>query len=174
MIFKIFRYFVSFSINWLPMFLKVCDILKINAVLGKTAQCEMWSSNPVISIKLPQQLVGELCHVPLNTWPACVKKKFHCSLFLGSQENTFTEKIPNFTRHFLSVSPRFEDVFWFLLDMTNDDRIPLRMTFDNLGDNISHCHSFIWHPASPSDQPRSRLLLSSSSSGLGLCLNTKY
>lgn len=93
----------SASINWLPMFLKVCDITKINVVLGKAAQCEMWSSNPVISIKLPQQLVGEVCHVPLNTWPACVKISFIVLYFLAAKRKLLLEMIQNFTRHFLSV-----------------------------------------------------------------------
>ena len=139
----------SASINWLPMFLKVCDIPKINVVLGKAAQCEMWSSNPVISIKLPQQLVGERCHVPLNTWPACVKISFIVLYFLAAKRKLLLRRFQtslDTSCLFIFTVWRW-DVFWFLLDMTNDDRIPLRMTFDNLGDNISRCHSFIWHPA---------------------------
>ena len=123
----------------------------------------MWSSNPVISIKLLQQLVGELSHVPRTTWPACVKISFIVLCFLAAGriflQSSFQTSLDTSCLFIFTVW-RW-DVFWFSLDMTNDGRIPLRMTFDNLDDNISRCHSFIWHPASAlvtslasGDQPR--------------------
>ena len=122
----------------------------------------MWGSKSSNQHKIAST-VGRcaLCHVPRTTRPPCVKISFIVLCFLAAWVRIFL--LSSFQTS-LDTSCLFIftvwrwDVFWFSLDMTNDVRIPLRMTFDNLADNISRCHSFIWH------QPR--LTLWPASSGL--------
>ena len=135
---------------------------------------QMWSSNPVISIKLPQQLVGELRCSATCPAPRDLLVSEYILLFSISWQpgEIFPDKfptLPNSPCLFIFTVWRW-DVFWFSLDMTNDVKIPLRMTFDNLRDNISCCHSFIWHSARVT---RLQTLLSGHwPPGPARCLNT--